>query len=400
MPGTLSTITSVFPPEERARAVGIWAGFAGAGGTIGLLCSGWLLNSHSWQSVFYVTAGVAAVTFVAILVFVPDTRAREHVGLDPLGTVFSALAIGSLVLGIIEGPMRGWTDPLTLGALVFALAMTIAFVLWELRIEHPLLDPRLFRSRGFSTGTASLMVMFMAMFGLMIVVMQYLQLVVGYSPLRAAVALLPMTVVIIGVAAGAAPLSARFGQRAVCGAGLLVGAISFVTFSALDPSSGYGLVLLAQALLAVGIGLSTTPATNAIVSSLPLAKQGVASAVNDTTREIGTALGIALMGSMFNVGYRNAISRHLSRVPPQMAAQVKEAPAVALTIAAKLGAPGLALAALARNSFTSGMRFSMYVGAGLLVLGAVFVLVHGPSHQQEAAEEIVDLSVERELESV
>jgi EmrB/QacA subfamily drug resistance transporter len=398
MPGTLSTITSVFPPEERARAVGIWAGFAAAGGTIGLLCAGWLLNSHSWQSVFYVTAVVAALTFVAILAFVPDTRAREHVGLDPLGTVFSALGIGSLVLGIIEGPMRGWTDPLTMGALVFAVAMAVAFVVWELHIEHPLLDPRLFRFRGFSTGSASLLVLFMAMFGLMIVVMQYLQLVLGYSPLKAAVSLLPMTVVIIPVAALAAPLSERFGQKLVCGTGLVVGAVSFLTFAALGPSSGYGLLLLSQILLAIGIGLSTTPATNAIVSSLPLSKQGVASAVNDTTREIGTALGIALMGSMFNMGYRNAISGHLGRMPAQMAVQVKQAPAVAFAIAAKLGAPGLAVAALARNSFTSGMRLAMFVGAGLLLAGAVFVLVHGPSHRQEKAEDVVDLSTERELE--
>jgi EmrB/QacA subfamily drug resistance transporter len=400
MPGTLSTITSVFPPEERARAVGIWAGFAGAGGTIGLLCAGWLLDSHSWQTVFYVTSAVAVVTFVAILAFVPDTRAREHVGLDPLGTVFSALGIGALVLGIIEGPMRGWSDPLTVGALVFAVAMMVAFVLWELRIDHPLLDPRLFRFRGFSTGSASLLVMFMALFGLMIVVMQYLQLVLGYSPLKAALSLLPMTVVLIPIAAAAAPLSERFGQKLVCATGLAVSAVAFLTFSTLGPTSGFGLLLLGQLFLAVGIGLSTTPATNAIVSSLPLAKQGVASAVNDTTREIGTALGIALMGSMFNTGYRNAISGHLAGTPAQIAAQAKQAPAIALAIASKLGAPGLALAAAARTAFASGLRLAMFVGAGLLVAGAVFVWAHGPSHREEKAEDVVDLSVDRELESV
>jgi MFS family permease len=134
MPGTLSTITSVFPPEERARAVGIWAGFAGAGGTLGMLGAGWLLGANSWSSIFYVTTAMAALTFGAIVAFVPTTRATEHVGLDPLGTVLSALAIGSFVLGIIEGPMRGWTEPLTVTALVAGIALAVAFIRWELRL--------------------------------------------------------------------------------------------------------------------------------------------------------------------------------------------------------------------------------------------------------------------------
>jgi EmrB/QacA subfamily drug resistance transporter len=400
MPGTLSTITSVFPPEERARAVGIWAGFAGAGGTIGLLCAGWLLDAYSWHTIFYVTAVVAAITLVAIVAFVPDTRATEHVGLDPLGAALSAFGIGALVLGIIEGPVRGWSDPLTVGALVGGVVLTVAFVMWELRTDHPLLDPRLFRFRGFSTGSSALLVMFMALFGLMIIVMLYLQLILGYSALRAAVALLPMTVVIIPIAAGAAPLSERYGQRVVSGGGLAISAVAFLTFSLLGPTSGFGLVLLAQVLLGIGIGLSTTPATNAIVSSLPPAKQGVASAVNDTTREIGTALGIALMGSMFNSGYRGAIVGHLGGLPAEVAAKAKQAPAIALALASKMGRPGLGLVAATRDSFASGMRLSMYVGAGLLLAGAAFVWAHGPSRQQQHAEDIVDLSVERELESV
>ena len=313
MPGTLSTITSVFPPEERARAVGIWAGFAGAGGTLGMLGAGWLLGGHGWQSIFVVTSVVAALTFVAIVAFVPSTRSSEHVGLDPMGTVLSALGIGSLVLGIIEGPIRGWTHPLTLTSLLAGGLLAVAFVRWELRVEHPLLDPRLFRYRGFAVGSASLLVLFVALFGLFLVILQYLQLLLGYSALKAAVVLLPMTILMIPLSAWAAPLSMRYGMKLVSGSGLALTGLGMVAFSTLDADSGFGALLVCEALLAVGIGLAMTPATNAIVSSLPAAKQGVASAVNDTTREIGTALGIALMGSMFNTGYRHGDRRRPHR---------------------------------------------------------------------------------------
>jgi EmrB/QacA subfamily drug resistance transporter len=390
MPGTLSTITSVFPPEERARAVGIWAGFAGAGGTLGMLGAGWLLGANSWSSIFYVTTAMAALTFLAIVAFVPTTRATEHVGLDPLGTVLSALAIGSFVLGIIEGPMRGWTEPLTVTALVAGIALAVAFIRWELRIAHPLLDPRLFRHRGFATGSASLLVLFIALFGTFLVILQYLQVLLGYSALKSAVALLPLTIVMIPLSAAAAPLSERYGHKLVGGSGVAITGAGLVAFAQLDAGSGFGALLVAQLILAVGVGLAMTPATNAIVSSLPLEKQGVASAVNDTTREIGTALGIAIMGSMFNTGYRGALDGELGGLPAGVADQAREAPTLALDAADGLGARGESLADAARDAFTSGMRFSMYFGAALLLATAVYIWRRGPSLVDEIVDDALD----------
>jgi EmrB/QacA subfamily drug resistance transporter len=390
MPGTLSTITSVFPPAERARAVGIWAGFAGAGGTLGMLGAGWMLGEYSWTSLFYVTAAGAALTFVAIVAFVPTTRSSEHVGLDPLGTVLSAVGIGALVLGIIEGPIRGWSHPLTVSGLVVGVVLAVGFVLWELRVEHPLLDPRLFRHRGFATGSASLLVLFIALFGIFLVVFQYMQLMLDYSALKSSVALLPMTFVMIPLSTAAAPLSERFGQRLVGGTGLLVSGLGLLAFSTLDAESGYATLLVAQVILAVGVGLAMTPATNAIVSSLPTAKQGVASAVNDTTREIGTALGIAIMGSMFTSGYRRALEGDLDGLPAGVAEQAREAPGLAFEAARDLGRGGDALTAAAGDAFASGMRFSMLVGAGLLVAAAAFVWLRGPSRAQEILEDAID----------
>jgi MFS family permease len=177
MPGTLSTITSVFSEEERAKAVGIWAGFATAGGTLGILISGALLEQFFWGSIFLVTAAIAVVTLVAIILVVPSTKAPERVAFDPLGSVFSALGTGLLVLGIIEGPVRGWTDLITLIGLAGGVAFIVGFVFLELRVAAPLLDPRLFVRHGFATGSASLFLQFFAMFAFFFVSLQYLQLV-------------------------------------------------------------------------------------------------------------------------------------------------------------------------------------------------------------------------------
>ena len=233
--------------------------------------------------------------------------------------------------------------------------------------------------------------LFIALFGLFLVILQYLQLMLGYSALKAAVALLPLTFLMIPISAAAAPLSVRYGMKLVSGIGLAVTGAGMVAFASLDADSGYLGVLVAQILLGAGIGLAMTPATNAIVSSLPTAKQGVASAVNDTTREIGTALGIALMGSMFNTGYRNAIDDELGGLPTGVADQARESPGLALDIAHRVaGAPGNALTDATRAAFTSGMRLSMLVGAALLIGAAAYVWFRGPDRQQEAFEEVID----------
>jgi EmrB/QacA subfamily drug resistance transporter len=379
MPGTLSTITSVFPPEARARAVGIWSGFAMGGGTLGMVGSGLMLNYWSWQSVFVVATALAAVAFVAIALAVPSTRSSEPVGLDPGGTALSAVAVGSIVFGIIEGPEQGWTAPLTVGSLVLGAVAAVGFVLWELRVDRPLLDPRLFRLRGFGTGAAGLFVMFLAVFGFMLVAIQYLQLILGYSPLKAALGLLPQMVLMIPLSAIAAQLSMRFGQKRLTAIGLLVSAAGMVWFVRLSASSGYWDFFVGMLLVTVGIGLAMTPATTAIVGSLPLAKQGVASAVNDTAREVGAALGVAVLGSAFNTAYRDDITGHLSGLPDSTAEGAREAPAIALDSARALGSRGTDLLDAAQNAFVAGFRASVLIAGALLVGAALYTWWRGPA---------------------
>jgi EmrB/QacA subfamily drug resistance transporter len=400
MPGTLSTITSVFPEEERAKAVGIWAGFATAGGTLGILASGALLEEFYWGSVFLVTAALAAVTLVAIVVVVPATRSTEPVRFDPLGSIASTFGIGLLVLGIIEGPDRGWTNPLTLIGLVGGVILLVGFVLIELRVKTPLLDPRLFTHHGFATGSASLFLQFLAMFAFFFLSLQYLQLVLGYGTLTAAAALLPMTVLIMPIAAVSGTLSERYGHRLVGAAGLAVSALGFGLFATLGAHSGFLPFLVATLVIGAGAALAMTPATNAIISSLPRDKQGVASAVNDTARELGAAFGVAVLGSAFNTGYRRAIDSHLGGLSAAVAKQAREAPAIAIQLARK-SPSGSALLGSARDAFAIGMRDAVLLGMGMLVVGAIFVWVRGASRAEEIVEDEldVDIDVDAELET-
>jgi EmrB/QacA subfamily drug resistance transporter len=380
MPSTLSTITSVFPPAQRARAVGIWVGFAMSGGTLGILASGALLEEFWWGSVFVVAAVVALVTFLAVVLVVPSTCASEHVSLDAGGTVLSVLGIGGLVFGIIEGPEQGWTSPFTIAGLVLGALALVLFVWWELRVDDPLLDPRLFRLRGFGTGSAGLFIMFLAMFGFFLVSLQFLQLILGYSPLKAAFGLLPQMLVMMPLAIISAPLSLRVGQRRLSTIGLLIGAVGMASFLALDSNSSYWQFLVGVLIIAVALGLAMTPATTAIVNSLPLAKQGVASAVNDVSREIGVVVGVAVLGSAFNIAYRSRISDELDGLSPEVADGAREAPVIALQNADNLGGGrGADLTAAAESAFMSGLRSAVLIGAVLLALAGLYTWWRGPS---------------------
>jgi EmrB/QacA subfamily drug resistance transporter len=391
MPGTLSTITSVFPEEERAKAVGVWAGFAGSGALLGLLMSGALLEGFWWGSVFLVTGSVAAVAFLFALLVVPETSDPDEANIDPPGALLSLLGIGGLVLGITEGPEQGWTNWLTLTGLVGGVLFLTAFVLWELRSKAPLLDPRLFKLRGFATGSASLFFQFLAMFGFFFVALQFLQLVLGYGAFKASLAMLPMMLIFMPVSTLAASLTDRYGTRRIGGTGLAISAVGFLVLSRLDAHSGYPLFVAGLLVTGLGMALAMTPATNAIVQSLPRARQGVASAVNDTAREMGAAFGIAVLGSAFNSAYRTDITKHLDGLSPAAAEAAKDAPAGALAVAGQAGDGGAELVAHARDAFASGMQSALLIGAAVLVVGALFVWIRGPRHESEALDtELLD----------
>jgi EmrB/QacA subfamily drug resistance transporter len=379
MPATLSIITTSFPPEERAQAVGVWVGVVGAGAVLGLLASGALLEFFDWSSFFALNVVLAALAFVGTLVRIPNSRDEHAPPLDPVGAVLSLVGVSTLVFGIIEGSERGWGDGLVLGGLAIGLLTLAAFVVWELRREHPLLDPRLFRLRGFGTGSLSLTVQFLASFGFFFTIMQYLQYVAGLSPLQAALAMLPMPLVLIPLARRAPMLTPRFGNNRLGAIGLGLIAAGLAVISLVGVEFDYLPFAVGLMVFAAGMGLAGTPATTSIVSSLPRGKQGVASAVNDVTREFGSALGIALLGSVLNDRYHAGVEDALGGLPPEIAERATES--IAFVEQAPLehfGAPGAELATTAQQAFVDAASTSLLVAAGLVAVGALYVLVRAP----------------------
>jgi EmrB/QacA subfamily drug resistance transporter len=386
MPATLSIITTVFPAGERDRAVSVWAGVAGGSALLGLLVSGALLEIFSWDSIFGFSALLGLIAFVAAVRIAPNST-QEGTRLDTTGGLISAAGLATLVYAIIEGPERGWTDSLTLGAFAAAIVLLIAFVVWELRREQPLLDPRLFRLRGFGAGTASITVQFFAFFGFIFVILQYVQFVLGYSPFVAGVALAPLAVAVMSLSPRVPTLLERFGPARVAPVGLLLMAGGFAILSSADRGSTYWLLLAGLVPLGVGMALATTPATTAIVSSLPRAKQGVASAVNDLAREVGGALGIAVLGSALTGRYQTGVAAATAGLPTDLAGHAQDALPAALAIAGRLGPHGAALASSAQTAFVDGLGLAMVIAAASVAAAAVFVLWRAPSEAVRVSDD-------------
>jgi EmrB/QacA subfamily drug resistance transporter len=385
MPVTLSVITTIFPPQERGKAVGTWVGVAAGGGILGLLTSGLLLQWFSWPSIFVLNVVLATLALVGTLAIVPSSRESRPPRLDPVGTLLSVGGLGALVFSIIEGPVRGWGDPFTLTALVAGVIAIAGFVRWELNRDEPMLDPRNFLRRGFGAGSASLTVQFLAMFGFLFLALPYLQLVQGFSPLEASLSLLPMAVVVMPLSRVSPRIAATVGVRVTGAAGLSLMATGFVIMSTLDVSSSYWHFFAGLIPFGAGMALAGAPATTAIVASLPREKQGVASAVNDVSRELGGALGIAVLGSVLNGVYRSGMDTAAVGLPPDAADRATSSLAAAHQVGARLGVEGQQLIVQAQTAYVDGLTLSLLAGAAALVLGALFVAIRAPGRAESTA---------------
>jgi EmrB/QacA subfamily drug resistance transporter len=387
MPATLSILTHVFPPDERAKAIGAWAGVAGAAGAVGPVTSGWLLEHFEWPAVFWLNVPVVLVALAAGAVLVPTSRHPDRVPLDPIGALLSIGMIGSLVYGVIEAPVYGWTDPLILSAFAVAAVLLAAFVVWELRHDHPMLDVRLFRKGGFTGGSLAIAMMFFGMFGMFFLLTQYLQLVRGYTPLEAGIRTLPFAVTMMVAAPSSAHLAARFGTRRVVTSGMAIAGTGMLVLAVTSKVDSSYLVLAAcLVVLAGGMGLTMAPSTATIMASLPHEKAGVGSAMNDTNRELGGALGIAILGSVFSTVYAASVRDAAPGLPAGAVDDVASSLAEALRIGAGLGPDGGPVVTAARQAFVDGMGWALALGAGVILLGAVVVRLVIPAHPPAATD--------------
>ena len=373
MPATLSVLAHVFPPQERKRAVAIWAGFAGIGVALGGVMSGWLLQHFWWGSIFLTNVFVVVVALVAGAILIPSARDDQEPALDPLGALLSIAGLGALIYAIIEAPTHGWLSMETLGAFWIAVVILSAFARWELRTSEPMLDLRFFRNPQFAAATATITLIFFVMFGMIFILTQYLQLVLGYEPLEAGVRMLPWAVVYMLSAPRSARLVERFGQRVVVSSGLAVvaGGIGLLALSGLH--ADYPLLALSLVVTAAGMGMVTAPSTGAIIASLPLNKAGVGSAVNDTTRELGGALGVAVIGSVLASIYRSDVARHITSLPASARTATSSLGAALQTAPTLTAGDGKLLAHAARQAYAHAFDITLLVTVGVALLASALV---------------------------
>ncbi|WP_232237294.1 MULTISPECIES: DHA2 family efflux MFS transporter permease subunit [Actinoalloteichus] len=386
MPVTLAVITSTFPEKERGRAIGVWTAVAGGGGLLGMFLSAILVDVANWRFLFVLPIALVLVAVIMVRRSVPDSREASQHSFDTVGSLASLLAVVGLIYFLHEGPEKGWTAPGTVISLLIGVVGTVGFVAWELRHRAPLLDVRLFRERGLATGSVALLAVFGVQAGVSVVLYPFFQTVFGWSGLLSTAAILPMAGLMM-VASGLAPrLAERVGARATMTTGVfLAGAGLALLATLVSVDGGYLTVLPGMIVMGTGMGLSMPPATEAITSALPRERQGVASALNDVTREFGTAIGVALLGALLSASYRSAITPTLDGVPPDLADTAREGIANALEAADGAGVHAQTLVRAAQDSFVSGWQTAMWAGVALMAVLFLYILARRPRRSAPAA---------------
>ncbi len=388
-PATLAILTSVFTePSERAKAIGAWSGVTGLAVALGPLSGGFLLEHFWWGSIFLVNIPIVAFALVAGWRLLPTSRDHHAGRPDPVGVVASIAMISLLVWTVIEAPDNGWTSTATLGGFAGAAILLGGFVWWEGRRPDPMLDVTVFRNARFSAASLAVATAFFGLFGFIFLVTQYFQVVRGYDTLSAGVHTLPFAITAAIISPVSARLALRFGTKLIVGSGLLAMSGGFLAASYLDAASSYWTAVVpSMVLMAAGLALTTAPATEAIMGSLPVDKAGVGSAVNDTTREIGGTLGVAVVGSVFSSLYGPQVAESLTKigVPAEPVAIARESVVAAVEVANR--APEFARPAIldaASDAFLHGMAAGCRVAGLATLVGAAIAFAALPARARTA----------------
>jgi EmrB/QacA subfamily drug resistance transporter len=385
-PATLSLISNVFVERaERARAIGLWGASAGAAIALGPIVGGWLLEQFSWTSIFFAMAPVAALAGLLVARYVPTSRDPSAARADRPGVVLSTAAMATLIYTIIEAPNQGWSSARTIAGFAIAVVLFAAFVGWERRTDEPLLDLSLFRNLRFTAASGSVTVVFFSLAGFIFLITQYFQFFKDYGPLSTGVHLLPVATSVAVMSVVGTRLAVRFSTKLVVAGGLVALAGFFAWVSTASSSTSY-LTIAAQMLLGgSGMGLTSAPATEAIMGVVPKAKAGVGSAVNDATRLLGATLGVAVIGSVYASLYASRLTDSLPRaLPHAVASTAHDSVGAALEVAQRAAAGGQAglaahVHAAASGAFFDGFSAGCLVAAGVSAAGAVMAALLLPA---------------------
>ncbi len=399
MPSTLSILTNVFPRRERAKAIAIWAGISGAGAAIGPVTSGLLLEHFWWGAVFLVNLPIIAIAMVAGWRLVPHSKDKTASPLDPVGALLSIVGFSALIFAIIEGPNHGWTSPASLLWFAGAIAALGLFGWWEWRNRQPMLDLRLFRDRRFAVSSGGITLVFFAMFGTFYLLSQFLQFVIGYTPLQSAVRLLPFSAIMMTVAPQTPKLVGRFGTGRVASTGMGFIALAMLGFALFSPSTPYWYLLITICVMSCGMALTMSPMTTELMSAVPRDRAGIGSAMNDTTRELGGALGVAVLGSLVTSQYTSGLADTAAALPEEARELAQGSIGGVLGLISRGILPadvGEQLLGTARSAFVDGLHLAGIIASAVVLAAAVTVRSllpsrrRGPMATPEAAPVAVD----------
>ena len=380
MPTTLSILTNIFPAHERPRAIAIWAAVAGLGVAIGPITGGWLIEHLEWSGIFLFNLPAVAACLVGAAVLVPESRDPEAPRVDIVGAGLSIAGLTAIVWALIEAPERGWTDAVILAAFAAGAVIAAAFVVWERRAEQPMLDVRVFRNARFSAASASVTFVYFALMGVMYFLTTYLQSVLGYSALEAGERMLPIAAGLLLTAKPSVMLTQRLGTKVVVATGLATVAAALVPLAGFDVDTGDVQLALTLGMLGAGIGLAVSPATESIMGSLPRAKAGIGSAMNDVVREVAGTLGIAVLGSILASAYASGMDGAVTGLPADTVAAATDSVGAAHEVAAGIGGDaGSALVTASNQAFVDAMSTTASIAAAIAIAGALIAAAFLPA---------------------
>jgi EmrB/QacA subfamily drug resistance transporter len=382
MPTTLSIINNTFPKKERARAVAIWGAVAGIGMMFGSIVSGILLEHFSWHSLFYFSSIVAIVGLIANQLLTHESKDEEESPVDWLGGLFSAVGIFGIVFGVTEAPSKGILDPLVFASIVGGLISMVIFVLLEKQSKSPMLDMKLFSNRAFSVSSLTLILVFLAMSGVFFSMSQLLQLILGYSALESSLRMIPLMLPMMALGPFIPLVVKKIGARNVIAIGLAMTAAAFLVMATWNKDMTYWHLFGTMIVMMAGISAAMTPGTNILIASVPRNRSGMGSAMNDSTRELGSALGVAVLGAIISASYEHAIRDTAAKFAGPIREGLESSLAVALQYAQKLGPAAQQVSDAAKDAFMTGLTHAALVAAVIISAAAVIAFFGLPKEHK------------------